>query len=143
MGREHGKRAWIGVAGAAIACAAAAGPALAGNGVNMLGFGTESVGMGGADTAVARDTNALNTNPAGIAQIRQRALDAYVSVAYALDVAHADALGNDRLVDSRFAALGGFGYTTPIGERQAFHDIEELWAILSHTARKDPKFKQR
>jgi long-chain fatty acid transport protein len=95
----------------------AAGSALASNGLNMLGFGTESVGMGGADTAVARDTNALNTNPAGIAQIRQRAFDGYLSVAHALDVAHADALGNDRLVDNRFIPLGDFGYTAPIGER--------------------------
>jgi long-chain fatty acid transport protein len=117
VGREHGKRSWIGVAGAAVACVAAAGSAHASNGLNMLGFGTESVGMGGADTAVARDTNALNTNPAGIAQIKERAFDGYFSVAHALDVAHADALGNDRLVDNRFIPLVGFGYTAPVGER--------------------------
>lgn len=33
------------------------------NGLNLIGFGPESVAMGGADTAVARDTTALNTNP--------------------------------------------------------------------------------
>ena len=36
--------------------------AVATNGLNQIGFGTESVGMGGADIAVARDTSALNTN---------------------------------------------------------------------------------
>lgn len=114
---EHARRSWIGAAGAAIACAMAAGSALAANGLNMLGFGTESIGMGGADTAVARDTSALNTNPAGIAQIKERALDGYLAVAFALDVAHADALGNDRRVDNSVIPLGGFGYTAPIGDR--------------------------
>jgi long-chain fatty acid transport protein len=117
VGQEQGRRSWIGAAGAAIACAVAAGSALASNGLNMLGFGTESVGMGGADTAVARDTNALNTNPAGIAQIKERALDGYLAVAYALDVAHADTLGNDRRVDNHIIPIGGLGYTAPIGDR--------------------------
>ena len=46
--------------------------------------------MGGADLAVARDTTALNTNPAGIARLRTTALDFYSTVAFPLDVAHAD-----------------------------------------------------
>ena len=40
-------------------------PAMATKGINIIGFGTESTLMGGADTPVARDTSALNTNPAG------------------------------------------------------------------------------
>ena len=36
---------------------------LAGNGLSLIGFGSESVAMGGADAVVARDTTALNTNP--------------------------------------------------------------------------------
>ena len=40
-------------------------------------------------------------------------------------------------------ALAGLIEDVEIGERRAFHDIEELWAILSHTERKDPKFKRR
>lgn len=118
MERERGRtRSWIGVAGAAVACATATSSAFANNGLNMLGFGTESVGMGGADVAVARDTGALNTNPAGITQIRDQALDGYFAVAYSLDVAHADALGNDQRVDNHFIPAGGFGYTTPVGDR--------------------------
>jgi long-chain fatty acid transport protein len=89
-------------------------PALANNGLNMIGFGTESVGMGGADVAVARDTTALNTNPAGITQIREKAFDGYAAVAYATDVAHADSLGNDQTVDNRYIPAGGFGYTMPV-----------------------------
>lgn len=85
-------------------------PALAGNGLNLIGFGAESVLMGGADVAVARDTSALNTNPAGLAQIDRRALDIFGSVAYGLDVRHRDGFGNDRRVDNRFPVLGSFGY---------------------------------
>jgi hypothetical protein len=36
------------------------------NGINLIGFGAESSLMAGADVAVARDTSALNTNPAGL-----------------------------------------------------------------------------
>ena len=46
---------------------------LAANGLNLIGFGAESVAMGGADTAGARDTAALNTNPAGLAQLSRPA----------------------------------------------------------------------
>ncbi len=84
--------------------------ALASNGLNMIGFGTESVAMGGADVAVARDTTALNTNPAGLSNISNQALDLFSAVAYALDVGHADSFGNDASVDNKLIALGGFGY---------------------------------
>lgn len=53
---------------------------LATNGLSLIGFGTESVAMGGADTAVARDTTALNTNPAGLTQLSRPAFDAYPSL---------------------------------------------------------------
>lgn len=84
--------------------------ALATNGLNMIGFGTESVAMGGADVAVARDTTALNTNPAGLSNIGDQALDLFSAVAYALDVGHADSFGNDASVDNKLIGLGGFGY---------------------------------
>ena len=54
----------------ALLCAGISASAPASNGLNLIGFGTESVLMGGADVAVARDTLALNTNPAGLARIR-------------------------------------------------------------------------
>ena len=85
------------------------------NGLNLIGFGTESVGMGGADIAVARDTTALNTNPAGLTQLRGTAFDQYFATAFALDVAHADRLGNDKKVDNKTINVGGFGFSTRLG----------------------------
>lgn len=113
-GRVRGRLAVLSVAAAILA---AAHPAAANNGLNMIGFGTESIGMGGADVAVARDTTALNTNPAGITQLKGPAFDGYAAIAFATDVAHADSLGNDQRVDNRYNVAGGFGYTAQLGPR--------------------------
>ena len=86
------------------------------NGLNMIGFGAESVAMGGADIAVARDTSAMNTNPAGIARIPGTALDVYGAIAYPLSVAHRDQYGNDLEVSNRWAYLGGGGGTRRLGD---------------------------
>lgn len=86
---------------------------LAANGLNLIGFGAESVAMGGADTAGARDTAALNTNPAGLAQLSRPAFDGYMAAAFALDVGHADSFGNDRAVDNKVVPVGGFGVSRP------------------------------
>jgi hypothetical protein len=52
MHREPGRaRAQLIVLTIAIAASAATGPAAANNGLNMIGFGTESIGTGGADLA--------------------------------------------------------------------------------------------
>ena len=88
----------------------------ASNGLNLIGFGAESVGMGGADIAVARDTTALNTNPAGLTQLRGRALDQYMATAFAVDVAHVDRFGNDKKVDNETITVGGFGFSTRLGQ---------------------------
>lgn len=53
--------------------------ALATNGMDPISFGARSAGMAGADTAVATDTNAMNTNPAGITQF-EHGVDAGVSL---------------------------------------------------------------
>jgi long-chain fatty acid transport protein len=91
-------------------------PAYTTNGLNMIGFGAESVAMGGADIAVARDTSAMNTNPAGIARIPGSALDGYAAIAYPLSVAHRDRFGNDVEVSNRWAYLGGGGFTRRLGD---------------------------
>lgn len=80
------------------------------NGFNLIGFGTESTLMGGADVAVARDTSALNTNPAGLAQISGRMFNGYGSVLRTLDLAHADQFDNDVKAYNRYTLLGGGGY---------------------------------
>ena len=100
--------------GAILLAALGAPAALASNGLNLIGFGTESTMMGGADVAVARDTTALNTNPAGLAQLKRPALDVYSATAYSLDVGHRDPQ-NDVQVSNHFISLGGFGYSRPLG----------------------------
>jgi len=79
------------------------------NGINLIGYGAESTLMGGADTAVARDTSALNTNPAGLAQVKGKLLDAYGSLLRTTDLAHKDAR-NDQHADNRYVMLAGGGY---------------------------------
>jgi long-chain fatty acid transport protein len=90
-------------------------PACATNGLNVIGFGTESEGMAGADVAVARDTTALNTNPAGLAQVSGSATDGYAGAAFAMDVRHQDQFDNDRKVSNWAVGLGGFGYARQYG----------------------------
>ena len=72
--------------------------------------------MAGADLAVARDTAAMNLNPAGITQIPGNALDIYGGIAYPLSVAHRDQFGNDLEVSNRLAYLGGGGFTRRLGD---------------------------
>lgn len=84
-------------------------PAFATNGINLIGFGAESSLMGGADTAVARDTSALNTNPAGLVQIQGKLFDGFGSLLRTTDLAHEDALNNQH-ADNRYTLLAGGGY---------------------------------
>jgi long-chain fatty acid transport protein len=90
--------------------------ALANNGLDLIGFGAESTGMAGADIAVARDTSALNTNPAGLTQITTKALDISGAAAYALDVGHKDGFGNDVRVSNHWIPIGDVGYAQPIAD---------------------------
>lgn len=91
---------------AAMACTFPAG---ATNGLTLIGTGAESVAMGGADVAVARDTTALSTNPAGLSQLPGWAHDGFLGAAFALDVAHADQFGNDQQVANWAIPVGGAG----------------------------------
>ncbi|TAK60578.1 outer membrane protein transport protein [Methylobacter sp.] len=88
--------------------------ALATNGINLIGFGTESTLMGGADIAVARDTSALNTNPAGLTQIHGQAFDGFASGLRTFDLSHKDSFGNDKHADNKYTFLGGGGYAMSI-----------------------------
>jgi long-chain fatty acid transport protein len=95
--------------------AVAAAPAAASNGLNMIGFGNESVLMAGADTAAARDTSSLNTNPAGLARIGGSAFDVYSAAAFALDNGHADRFGNDISASNRVTNIAGGGFARRLG----------------------------
>lgn len=87
----------------------AAGPAQANNGINQIGFGSESALMAGADAAMARDTSALNTNPAGLSQLGGGRVDVYLASAFIYDGAHRDGLGNDRQVTNKVIPVAGLG----------------------------------
>lgn len=90
-------------------------PCLAGNGLNVIGVGGESVFMGGADLAVARDSTALNSNPAGLAATKGQRLDLYGTLAHGYGIRHRDALGNDAANrdDLILAALGSYARRAP------------------------------
>ena len=47
-------------------------PAVASNDLNVIGFGVQSIGMGGADIPMAESSEAVNINPAGLMQIGDR-----------------------------------------------------------------------
>jgi long-chain fatty acid transport protein len=79
------------------------------NGLNLIGFGAESYMMGGTDIAVARDTTAMNSNPAGLTQIDDRRVDIYGSIAVPGLFRHQDEYGNhNRQVGP--ALIGDLGY---------------------------------
>lgn len=96
--------------GAATVLLGLALPAHATNGFNLIGFGAESLLMGGADVAVARDSSAINTNPAGLAQIHGKVFNGFGSVLRTLDLSHADQNGTDSHASNHFTLLGGGGY---------------------------------
>ena len=90
------------------------GSAMATNGINLIGFGAESTLMAGADTAVARDTSALNTNPAGLTQIKGQAFDGFGTMLRTIDLAHKDSFDNDVHASNRYTFLGGGGYANSL-----------------------------
>ena len=84
------------------------------NGINLIGFGAESTLMAGADIPVARDTSALNTNPAGLTQITSKRYDFYGSLLRITDLSHQDQLNDDNHATNLYTGLGGMGYAQHI-----------------------------
>ncbi len=97
----------------ALALAITGSAAHATNGINLIGFGAESSLMAGADVAVARDTSALNTNPAGLTQIKAPLLDMFGSILRTTDLTHVDPR-NEEHASNRYTPLGGGGYARPL-----------------------------
>lgn len=87
------------------------------NGLNQIGFGTESMGMAGADLAVARDSSALNTNPAGLGFQAGRRLDLNMALGYTGAAQHRDALGNRAENQNDLALLSSLGYVQGLESR--------------------------
>lgn len=82
----------------------------AANGLNFIGFGNESQYMAGADTAVARDSSALSTNPAGMSQITGSLIDFHQIVLYVLDTTHQDAFNQQTEVSKKWYFGGDIGF---------------------------------
>ena len=70
--------------------------ALAANGFYLTGYGNESMLMGGADVAVARDAFAANNNAAGMTQLKGQAFDFELAAYDNLQSAYSDSFGNYR-----------------------------------------------
>lgn len=87
----------------------------AANGLIPIAFGTEATAMGGADTAVARDTSTLNVNPAGLTQTGKRRLDIYAAASTLLDRRHTDRFGNDVENAQRYFGAGTGSFATRLG----------------------------
>jgi long-chain fatty acid transport protein len=102
--------AWLGVVQGGLGAPAAQ----ANNGLNFIGAGLESFAMGGASLAVARDPLALNTNPAGLAWQRSRAIEQHAAVAHEIDVGFRDSLNPQHTVTNRWAPIGDGGATMPL-----------------------------
>lgn len=91
-------------------------PTMASNGLNVIGFGAESIGLGGADIPVARDANAVNINPAGMTQIEGTRVDGAIVPFWYFDYAHSDELNDDHDMDAPLGIIGSWAYVT-----QALH----------------------
>lgn len=82
------------------------------NGMNMIGYGAVSSGMGGADLAVVDNASAMNINPAGICSCTGPQLGIGVG-ALMPKVHHRDA-GNDLDAKDEFFPLPLVTYATPV-----------------------------
>jgi long-chain fatty acid transport protein len=100
----------------ATAAALFSGAAVASNGLNLVGFGAESLGLGSADIAVARDANAVNINPAGLTQIQGTRFDGYLVPFYSFNFKHTDANNDNYDIDNPFGIFASAAYA-----RQALH----------------------
>lgn len=88
-------------------------PALANNGLNLIGFSAEGVGMGGADVAVARDALSLGVNPAGLSQLDGPRFDGLAAVAYA-DTSHRDGFRRVGRHENKVLYLENLGLAAPV-----------------------------
>lgn len=79
------------------------------NGTNVIGYGTKSIAMGGADVAWIWDINALNINPAGIVFSETDMLGIHLGLMIAKG-GHSDIFGNDISADAQLYPLPTAGY---------------------------------
>lgn len=88
-------------------------PVGASNGMNMIGYGAESVSMGGADLATTASPCSMNINPAGIAQLDRPQLEFGFSPMNP-SLEHLDAMGNRATDQLQRYPVPFIGYTQPV-----------------------------
>lgn len=93
------------------------------NGLNLIGFGYESIMMGGADIAVARDPSALSTNPAGLVQIANKRFDLDLVSVDISETSHSDVFNN-----SQHASNGPF-YGMGVGYAHNIKNSPLAWGF--------------
>lgn len=94
----------------ATALSLAAAPAVAANNLNVIGFGAQSIGMGGADIPISESSEAVNINPAGLSQIGNARFDYTLVPYYTGGGGHSDSLNRKTNPDNDFSALFNVGY---------------------------------
>lgn len=83
--------------------------------INLIGFGTESIAMGGADAAISSSSSTLVTNPAGLYQITNNQVDIYTVTSISKDIKYTDTLGNNIKANTSGNFIG-FTYANKLRE---------------------------
>lgn len=122
-------------------------PILASNGMNMIGFGAESVGMGGADLALTDNPCSMNINPAGILQ-PENALFEFGLSPMSPSLTHTDAMGNNREDQLQRYPIPFIGYTHPLrrvtlgiglfvqgGMGAEYRDLSTPFSVMANSGR--------
>lgn len=86
-------------------------PALAGNGINLTGFGAQSLAMGSADIAVGGSSAAVNINPANLSTIPGQRIDGSIEPYSSFGYRHQDDR-NYKQPDKPYGLLTNFSYST-------------------------------
>lgn len=104
------------LAGAVLLSASSAllNPASAGNGLNVTGFGAQSLAMGGADLAVSGSTTSVVTNPANLTQIPGSRIDGSIEPFVTYGYHHSDDLNPNQTTDQPYGALLNTSYSTKL-----------------------------
>jgi len=82
--------------------------AMATNGMETTASGGRAAGMGGADLAVSSDTTALNTNPAGLIQIKKHRFD--LNLGMMIPTLHFKNVSNDESGALQVFPMPAFAY---------------------------------
>ncbi len=83
------------------------------NGMNLIGYGAVSCGMGGADLALVDNATAMNINPAGLSGCCQPEISAGLSLMQSRNH-HADSHGNDLLAREQQFPLPLLAWASPL-----------------------------